>query len=178
MDQHRTSHVTATENDKPGTYKTITASEVRGGPQSFLYFRRKTLIGAVGIMVSAWFLAKVLVVFAPLTSAHTQCNASAQLPLLLDATADELAMGLAAGYFTSVDLVEVCYTKIYPNAQGTLVMIDSMTGVCRPRPRGQCHSTHGHGDQPRRMANRTGTRRGARDGQAAGVSSFLSGPSE
>jgi amidase len=57
-------------------------------------------------MVSAW---KVLVAFAPLTSVvYAQYNVSVpQLPLLLDATADELIAGLDAGTFTSLDLVQV-----------------------------------------------------------------------
>lgn len=59
-------------------------------------------------MVSAWSLAKVFVAFAPLTSVYAQYNTSVQLPLLLDATGEELFEGLAAGDFTSVDLVNVC----------------------------------------------------------------------
>ena len=62
---------------------------------------------AIGIMVSAWFLAKVFVAFAPLTSVYAQYNTTTKLPLLLDATADELAAGLDAGAFTSLDLVQV-----------------------------------------------------------------------
>jgi amidase len=62
-----------------------------------------------GIMVSASFLTKVFVAFVPLTSVvYAQYNVSVpQLPLLLDATADELIAGLEAGSFTSLDLVQV-----------------------------------------------------------------------
>jgi amidase len=60
-------------------------------------------------MVSASFLTKVFVAFVPLTSVvYAQYNVSVpQLPLLLDATADELIAGLEAGSFTSLDLVQV-----------------------------------------------------------------------
>jgi amidase len=59
-------------------------------------------------MVSMWFLAKVFVAFAPLTTTvYAQYNTTTRLPLLLDATADDLAAGLEAGAFTSLDLVQV-----------------------------------------------------------------------
>ncbi|KAL6709842.1 hypothetical protein ACN47E_000627 [Coniothyrium glycines] len=63
-------------------------------------------------MVSAWFLAKAFVAFAPLGSVIAQYNTSVQLPLLLDATAEELSSGLAAGDFTSVDLVHAYVGRI------------------------------------------------------------------
>jgi amidase len=58
-------------------------------------------------MVSAWFLAKAILAVAPLTSVYAQYSAPSSLPLLLDATTEELALGLEAGNFTSVDLVNV-----------------------------------------------------------------------
>lgn len=58
-------------------------------------------------MVSMWFLAKVFVAFAPLTSVVAQYSNASVLPELLDATADELIAGLEAGQFTSLDLVQV-----------------------------------------------------------------------
>jgi amidase len=58
-------------------------------------------------MVSAWFLAKFFVAFAPLTGVAALYEKPSQLPLLLDATAEELTLGLEAGNFTSVDLVNV-----------------------------------------------------------------------
>jgi hypothetical protein len=70
----------------------------------------QTVAVAVGIMVSAWFLTKVCIAFAPLTSVvyAQQYNVSVPvLPSLLDATADELIAGLDAGSFTSLDLVQV-----------------------------------------------------------------------
>jgi hypothetical protein len=73
-------------------------------PASLFY---RTVAVAPSIMVSAWFLTKVFVAFAPLTSVYAQYNTSIELPLLLDATADELAAGLEAGAFTSLDLVQV-----------------------------------------------------------------------
>lgn len=69
----------------------------------------RTVAFATVIMVSAWFLTKVFVAFAPLTTTvYAQYNVTTpQLPLLLDATADDLTAGLEAGDFTSLDLVQV-----------------------------------------------------------------------
>ena len=64
-------------------------------------------------MVSAWYLAKVFVALAPLTSVYAQYATPAELPLLLDATAEELTAGLEAGNFTSLDLVQVSTASIY-----------------------------------------------------------------
>ncbi|CAN9102547.1 putative amidase [Alternaria tenuissima] len=64
-------------------------------------------------MVSAWFLTKVLVAFAPLTTVvYAQYNTTTDLPLLLDATGDELVAGLEAGAFTSLDLVQAYVGRI------------------------------------------------------------------
>lgn len=57
-------------------------------------------------MVSTKFVVKVLVAFAPLTCVFAQYGSPA-LPLLLDATTEELSTGLEAGDFSSVDLVNV-----------------------------------------------------------------------
>jgi amidase len=67
---------------------------------------------ALGIMVSAWFLAKAILAVAPLTSVYAQYSAPSSLPLLLDATTEELALGLEAGNFTSVDLVNVNFALL------------------------------------------------------------------
>jgi amidase len=58
-------------------------------------------------MVSAWFLTKVFVAFAPLSTVYAQYNTPVEFPLLLDATAEELSAGLESGAFTSLDLVQV-----------------------------------------------------------------------
>lgn len=58
------------------------------------------------IMVSAWILVKTLVAFVPLTTVYGYAT-PASLPQLLDATAEELTLGLEDGAFTSVDLVRV-----------------------------------------------------------------------
>jgi amidase len=55
-------------------------------------------------MVSAWLLVKAFVAFAPVCA---QYGEPSKLPLLLDATGEELTAGLEAGHFTSVDLVQV-----------------------------------------------------------------------
>jgi amidase len=93
-------------------HSTETAS-ARSRNQASLSYR--TVAVAVAIMVSAWFLTKVFVAFAPLTTTvYAQYNITTpQLPLLLDATGDELTAGLEAGDFTSLDLVQVSYTWIY-----------------------------------------------------------------
>lgn len=63
-------------------------------------------------MVSAWFLAKVFLTFAPLPSVYALYNGTSGFPSLLDATADELITGLDAGAFTSLDLVQVSSRKL------------------------------------------------------------------
>jgi hypothetical protein len=68
---------------------------------------RSIVIVSIGIMVSAWFIARALVAFAPLTSVVAQYGTS-KFPELLDATVEELTVGLERGDFTSVDLVQVC----------------------------------------------------------------------
>jgi hypothetical protein len=67
---------------------------------------RSAAFVAIGIMVSAWLIFKALVAFAPLTSCAL---VNSSLPLLLDATAEELTLGLENGQFTSVDLVQVSH---------------------------------------------------------------------
>ncbi|KAF1829857.1 amidase signature enzyme [Decorospora gaudefroyi] len=62
-------------------------------------------------MVSAWFLAKFFVAFAPLASVYSY-NSSFSIPGLLDATADELIAGLEKGAFTSLDLVHAYVGRI------------------------------------------------------------------
>jgi amidase len=57
-------------------------------------------------MVSAWLIIKAFVAFSPLTSVNAQ-YVNSSLPLLLDATGEELTLGLEEGHFTSVDLVQV-----------------------------------------------------------------------
>ena len=70
-------------------------------------FSRSTLVVVIGIMVSAWLIIRALPAFAPLTSVCAQYEESPKLPLLLDATGEELTAGLELGQFTSVDLIEV-----------------------------------------------------------------------
>jgi hypothetical protein len=69
-------------------------------------FTRSAAIVAIGIMVSAWLIIKAFVTFSPLTSVYAQ-YVNSSLPLLLDATGEELTLGLEEGHFTSVDLVQV-----------------------------------------------------------------------
>ena len=67
---------------------------------------RSAVVVAIVVMVSAWFIVKT-VALAPLTSVYAQYGESPKLPLLLDATGEELTAGLEVGHFTSVDLVHV-----------------------------------------------------------------------
>jgi hypothetical protein len=88
----------------------------------------------ISIMVSAWLLTKVFVVFGPITVAYAQCNTTVKLPLLLDATAEELTAGLETGAFTSLDLVEVRITAPSWTLElvSTPVSLTNMTlGLCR-----------------------------------------------
>lgn len=117
----REAHASPTENNKQELYKpsldSCDSEQEQFQAQPSLSLCRRTFAGAIAIMLSAWFLAKVLVAFAPLTTVFAQYNTTARLPLLLDATAEELAIGLAAGDFTSVDLVEVCTNNFRGFAQ-------------------------------------------------------------
>jgi amidase len=67
-------------------------------------------------MVSAWFIVRAFVAISPLTNVCAQYGEPSKLPLLLDATGEELTVGLEAGQFTSVDLVQVSplYTFLRP----------------------------------------------------------------
>ncbi|KAF2124038.1 amidase signature enzyme [Dothidotthia symphoricarpi CBS 119687] len=65
-----------------------------------------------GSMVSAMFALKVFVAFAPLTNVWARYTNKTALPLLLDATGEELTMGLETGAFTSVDLVQAYVARI------------------------------------------------------------------
>jgi 3-isopropylmalate dehydratase small subunit len=72
---------------------------------------RSAAVTAIGIMVSAWLIVKALVAFAPV---YAQYGESSKLPLLLDATGEELTTGLEMGHFTSVDLVQVSINLYKP----------------------------------------------------------------
>jgi len=82
------------------------SDDAQGVSTLHLRFRRLVVV-SVGIMVSAWFIAKALVAFAPLTSVVAQYAETSQFPNLLDATVEELTVGLEKGDFTSVELVQV-----------------------------------------------------------------------
>jgi hypothetical protein len=103
-------------------------------------------------MVSAWFLTKVFVAFAPLSVVYAQqYNVSVPvLPSLLDATADELIAGLDAGSFTSLDLVQVRIKRSASTFnEHTRVLVSNVnTGLCRTHYRSKQDPSHGRGDQP------------------------------
>jgi amidase len=63
-----------------------------------------TILWSIAIMI----LARFFVAFAPLTSVWAQYGTESKFPALLDATAEDLTLGLERGDFTSVDLVKVC----------------------------------------------------------------------
>lgn len=56
-----------------------------------------------------WLALGALTVVVPLVAAHAD---KASLPLLLDATVDELTAGLQRGSFSSLDLVNVSYLRV------------------------------------------------------------------
>lgn len=104
----------------------------------------------IGTMVSMWFLAKVFVTFAPLTSVVAQYSNASVLPGLLDATADELVAGLEAGQFTSLDLVQVSMFL-----RGVLSATHQCTtGLRETHSRSQFHFAHGHRNQPGCLVHR------------------------
>ncbi|KAF2849514.1 amidase signature enzyme [Plenodomus tracheiphilus IPT5] len=83
---------------------------------------RRLIVLSFGVMVSTLFLAKVFVALAPLGSVWAQYGAVSALPLLLDATAEELTLGLEWGNFTSVDLVNAYVARIM-EVNSTLHMV-------------------------------------------------------
>ncbi|KAH6629223.1 amidase signature domain-containing protein [Boeremia exigua] len=83
---------------------------------------KQTAYFTVGIMVSAWFIVKLLVAFTPLTSIVAQYTTDPVFPKLLDATADELISGLETGGFTSLDLVDAYVGRIL-EVNATLHMV-------------------------------------------------------
>lgn len=103
MDEKRQSQSPSGNNNKL-SYKD--ADRRYRGPDSST---RLAAFVAIGIMVSAWLIVKALVAFAPLTSC---APVNSSLPLLLDATAEELTLGLEKGQFTSVDLVQVSHRLV------------------------------------------------------------------
>lgn len=113
----RQSHADGAHSDSNHSYKNPCAIDnlkTRPAPVQLLgtFSYKRVAFNTVGIMVSAWFLAKVFVAFAPLTSVIAQYATPSVLPELLDATADELISGLEAGDFTSLDLVQVSNSEI------------------------------------------------------------------
>ncbi|KAI8931802.1 hypothetical protein NX059_011439 [Plenodomus lindquistii] len=97
-------------------------SKVTHHPRCSLVLSRQAAAYSIGIMVSALFLAKAFVAFAPLTSVWAQYETTPQLPLLLDATAEELTFGLEQGNFSSVDLVNAYVARIL-EVNSTLHMV-------------------------------------------------------
>jgi hypothetical protein len=72
------------------------------------HFSTHLVLGVgIGIMVSAWLIVRAFVAISPLTNVYAQYGGPSKLPLLLDATGEELTAGLEAGRFTSADLVQV-----------------------------------------------------------------------
>lgn len=81
--------------------------------------------------------------FAPLTGVSALYEKPSQLPLLLDATAEELTLGLEAGNFTSVDLVNVSFSgNVYSE---THQATDFQPGVRGPHIASQLNPSHGYG---------------------------------
>lgn len=105
-------HADGAHSNNGNSYKSPRAArQARNRPtstQPLGYFSvQRVALCTIGIMVSAWFLAKLFAAFVPLTSVVAQYSTPPALPKLLDATADELISGLEAGHFTSLDLVQV-----------------------------------------------------------------------
>jgi hypothetical protein len=61
---------------------------------------RYSLRSILIVMVPVWFFVRAVVLVG--------CAYGAKLPLLGEATAEDLALGLERGDFTSVELVKVC----------------------------------------------------------------------
>jgi len=100
-----------TLQDVPLTQKSLThcsSPTIAIGSGSFiriLALRRRPLIAAM-------FLTTLVAAFAPLPNVWAQSRPTPPLPLLLHATAEELALGLEKGDFTSVDLVDAYVGRI------------------------------------------------------------------
>ena len=117
-----------------------------GRPKLNFCLRSFTVV-SIGIMVSAWFIAKAFVAFAPLTSVWAQYGEPSKLPLLLDATAEELTAGLEKGDFTSVDLVHVSFASSSASNEDMQVQLwlvaNIRPGICRTYTPGQLDTPYG-----------------------------------
>lgn len=113
MGELQTAHVTIPHDYGKARYKTSKFAHIAdgGGIQQQYYaptiLPYRIIAVAIGVMVSALMLARLWVAFTPLKSIVAQYATASQLPLLLDATAEELTLGLENGDFTSLDLVNV-----------------------------------------------------------------------
>jgi hypothetical protein len=97
-------------------------------------------------MVTFAFLLKTAVAFAPLVSvvAGNAGHHEKALPSLAEATTEQLAAGLKAKHFTSVDLVNVgTYQTSFERR------IDSTPGLYQADYGSQLNASYGHRDQPR-----------------------------
>lgn len=113
-DNGRQSQVDGAGSEDKHSYKGLGAGrDTRHRPATIqlldIFSLKRVAFYTVSIMVSTWFIVKLFVAFAPLTSVAAQYPTLPILPQLLDATADELISGLEAGDFTSVDLVQVSF---------------------------------------------------------------------
>jgi hypothetical protein len=107
------------------------------------------------VLLRYWTALVASTVAVPVLAAPTN---KTTLPLLLDATIDELAAGLDSGSFSSVDLVKVSSTL-----DTSLVAIYQMLtypGLRRAYSRSQCHAAHGHRAKLRCLGNRSRVRSG------------------
>jgi hypothetical protein len=112
----RQSQPGTTRNNHKHVYKSDGNAQPRletqnSGPP---FFPRSAIRIGIGIMVSAWLILKAFVAISPLTSVYAQYGESSELPLLLDATGEDLTAGLEMGQFTSVDLVNVSTYTLNP----------------------------------------------------------------
>jgi hypothetical protein len=98
--------ITAATSITPYKHRISVLQHAGTRPRStrFLHSAVVTLLFA---MVSFVYLLKAAIAFAPLVSGHYRHRPNATLPSLAEATIEELAAGLEAKLFTSVDLVDV-----------------------------------------------------------------------
>lgn len=125
---------------------------------------------SVCTMLSLSFWAQALLAVAPFTAGFVVRSGPAkELPLLLDATAEELSSGLDSGAFTSVDLVNVRCRN-----QGPSSSVLTWTGLCQAYSRSQRHTSYSHRAQPGCLdyCERVGRRASMRETSRVSVKNF------
>ena len=123
--------------------------------------RRRFLVVAVVMVLLAYLVRAFLAWTVAISFTNAHPGYYGKLPLLLDATVDELKDGLEKGAFSSVDLVNVSLSPTNGKRQvfesrlfvSKLLRVfqtwaNEFLGIYQTYPRSQCYLAHGDRTQP------------------------------